>query len=1632
MAIININVATLEQLEALNGVGRVLAERVLRYRQQHGGFRSIWELVEIEGFSAKTVQSLSKLITARPVPGNKVPVPSPTPAPPPPEVWPVGVIAAVTGQGSAAGYRVSVRYERAVRSASLTTSSVVTNVGVTWRADLSSAVFDSQGRATLNLPPRAQVRGELVFEVSAPDGRRVALTEPTRFDAPTVTPPVTLRFGVAQQIPLQPLEDPTRAIRRRIKGQVIDLGGRKIVDRQVTLFGESAGSGGAESDARALAVVRTDGQGNFSLDWPETIFSEAYGHVAIGPGFRVPIHLEASGQLPLRIILAVDLSSLPDEEDESCCAPGGIVPRAPDASDLADTGGVYSQDLGGGRCVDFTKPERVLEEYSYQFVVRTTDPEVKPLRIGDTPDLPAPSTPEENRIALYGSVLRYSGIKLGLSGFAPRKALERVEISDASPVDWDLEPTAYQACSVAHGHILSFKQQWVADGYSLGTLLYSLPLAPGQKKQIAIVDWERRETASRTETLTEADELQATLTRDRDINDIVNANLNERGQGSSSAFNIGMGGGHGSSAGAGGAANYSGMGAAGGAGAVDSFAGAFGFASSDASQSFSRDLSSNALQTLRDRTAQGASSLRNRRSTVVQTVTQGERTVAQSESVANYNHCHAITMQYFEVLRHLLVRQELVQVQECLFVPLQITLFDARKALQWREPLARSLRDRSLSGGFNALDRVLNEWEDSGVPVGRYADQEIVHISGTLRLRFQLVSPAMAATTDSTTAAAYDASSWNWYNDDWARFWGIRAQDMFNRLQERAEPFDKAFHQEVAPKLAQVIADELQLRAGAVSVATPPGLAPLPPVGGHELPLDLTLLSEYRHDVPLEVRVRLRAPVTSLRRRDVTNIVIDPVPKSRLPANSRILVEGGNLQYRTAFSSGYLFRDGGIRDDLTETDGVYIDTPLSHDEQRDLREEDRQLARRLLDHLNDNLEYYHKAIWTTMSPDRRYMMLDGFLAPNGGGRSLASVVDNRVIGVVGNSLVMPVARGMRLDPVFRDAEDEGVSLLDHYRPTTPDDPLRIALPTKGIYAEAVMGQCNSCEIKEEDRFWRWEESPIPDSPTPIQPVSTDSRRSEPPSLTPQPFSSPIINLQNAPAAPDPTGMANALQLLSNPNLFRDITGLEGNQRNALEAMKSSLEAAQQYGAEAADVAKSFGQYATNMAMQQSTGGNIERINRAIGSARESGLITDDQASELTHSALSAMVGRSVTDGGSGDTGTARDRLDTIRGAVDDGTIDESVGGDLAERALERLVNDGESSDETPARTVEGLIDDVEPGSSIEARDGDREVIVRGGGQVDGGPSGTTFTGGTIQRVWMWPGGRVYDDATMDELASIGITDFVVTVNSLNGAAGEPYRVTSLESYFSPADDWAVLTDICTRLRDRDIEPHVMMFLLPDQAMIRSWAPKIEAIRAACTPRSILFDIEEWWDLVTARVRGSTEDPELVTTAAKRLARAAIAEIVGSTVGQRPAIGYGITHLAAGARASLMSMVDFGVPQMYSSESNYGTDLARTGLTLARRHYQRTQEALGAGKPVYVGQTLNPDYAGSDASRAAQMLDIVLQLGDSDATSVSEIAFWSTSFIPSSGRRREFLRGVCRLARGSGLNRTNLADLLASL
>jgi competence protein ComEA len=53
LLVINLNTATLTELDTLPGVGPVLARRIMEFRQKIGGFRRVEELLAVPGISEK-------------------------------------------------------------------------------------------------------------------------------------------------------------------------------------------------------------------------------------------------------------------------------------------------------------------------------------------------------------------------------------------------------------------------------------------------------------------------------------------------------------------------------------------------------------------------------------------------------------------------------------------------------------------------------------------------------------------------------------------------------------------------------------------------------------------------------------------------------------------------------------------------------------------------------------------------------------------------------------------------------------------------------------------------------------------------------------------------------------------------------------------------------------------------------------------------------------------------------------------------------------------------------------------------------------------------------------------------------------------------------------------------------------------------------------------------------------------------------------------------------------------------------------------------------------------------------------------------------------------------------------------
>jgi hypothetical protein len=1145
---------------------------------------------------------------------------------------------------------------------------------------------ERDGRFELELPDIDALLGPITVTALGPDGLPAATEEVPRSED---LEPIELEVVPPPVITVEPSPDITLGRPIRYTGRAIDLVGESVREGVLVVIRARRAEG---RPAVPVSVTRTSAGGYFAGAWPSDVYTEAFGQ--LDGGAPIPIGL-AHGRLPLRIVLVSTVEHPAAANGDCTC--GDSPPRAPDPLDLASNPQAYAAD--SGHCVDFTIPDRTVDEVTYQAVVRTTQPQLKaavpleqpaipqallerlaelalrrprrpvrdapsnptpqdgpilgggspfeqlppgrndlvvdldpatPTTLGDDAVLPAAlaaarrflpgidldggwasetgastaervlaeraraGTPLELQASVLTEIAREPAALTPSSlvkaeqrsvvrrfrtavGLLARSLSGRFTLDQERQIDWDELPDAYQATTIAHGHLLTLKQVWRADGFSLGEPLYSLPLAPGQQKLVSVLDWNRTEVASRRAEREASEELVADLTHDRDIAEVINSTLTERMRGESRSTTGSIG------------SAFAGF-----VGALV-FGDSWGISSSGstASQTSARALTGSALQQIRDRTLQSASVVRGQRATVVQTGRQGESVRAQTEVVANYNHCHSLTIQYFEVLRHLQVTQELAAVQECLFVPFAITPFTPDTVLRWRRPLVRSLRRPRLERAFDALERVEANWEGADVPAGRFADEQLIQLDGELTIRTLLPRP-----TDGELDEFVDAN-WDGYRE---LLWDTPA-NVFTRYLGGVLPEDRdaVWDARIAPGIAQALLGELELEL-------------VEPSGAKQaVTVDSTLVSGFAQDRPLLVTVRAVTPLPTVLRAEIERVRLS-LGISNLPPGALLVVDSASLRYRTDHLSHHLFQNRRISNDLTLGDDVEIATPLDTLEKRNPRELDVRLSDELVAHLDEHVEYYHRAIWLSMDPNRRYLLLDGFIAPNASGRSVASVVENRVVGVVGNSLVMPVAAGQELDPTYRFA-DATPRDLRHLYAADPAPPMRISLPTSGVFAEAVMGSCQSCEQIDDTRFWRWEEAPIPDRPVPIEAIGAGTRATPAPSLAPDQLPEPVVGYQQAPAAPDPTGLAAAVAALGTNNIFRDLTGLAMNQANSAEALRMSLGAA-----------KSFASKAGALAQQQFLNRELDRSLGHIAEASSTGLITDEQKKALTESVLRGAIG----------------------------------------------------------------------------------------------------------------------------------------------------------------------------------------------------------------------------------------------------------------------------------------------------------------------------------------------------------------------------------------------------------------------
>jgi hypothetical protein len=155
------------------------------------------------------------------------------------------------------------------------------------------------------------------------------------------------------------------------------------------------------------------------------------------------------------------------------------------------------------------------------------------------------------------------------------------------------------------------------------------------------------------------------------------------------------------------------------------------------------------------------------------------------------------------------------------------------------------------------------------------------------------------------------------------------------------------------------------------------------------------------------------------------------------------------------------------------------------------------------------------------------------------GKPLSMLVDPHPVGLFGNYLAFRWG--------FERSEDGKKERTDFEKKYLKQDnaapPVKaeIALPTSGVFAEAVLGRGEAAEIKDDTRLWRWkEEAEVPILPPRIAEI-TSRDRAKPMDLRPTDFAASLAALR----ATDPANLSyisEAMRQISNGGMFRNMGG----------------------------------------------------------------------------------------------------------------------------------------------------------------------------------------------------------------------------------------------------------------------------------------------------------------------------------------------------------------------------------------------------------------------------------------------------------------------------------------------------------
>ncbi|MDJ0893406.1 MAG: hypothetical protein QNK18_19705 [Gammaproteobacteria bacterium] len=500
----------------------------------------------------------------------------------------------------------------------------------------------------------------------------------------------------------------------------------------------------------------------------------------------------------------------------------------------------------------------------------------------------------------------------------------------------------------------------------------------------------------------------------------------------------------------------------------------------------------------------------------------------------NYNHMHAMTVQYYEVVQVYKVVTRVEKCERVLFLPLKPITFFAPVVARYKDILTRAALTPSIR-------RLLEEWHNEFtwdlVPTFLWdnLDYELKRIESKskdaiAKLKETLATAASAAKNDVKKKKLEDKA-----DQEERAFVKKTAKEKLD-LRDQANKLETAYRTNIDDVRDTLLLPRLQGDATNRRLSLPGDmhikriaidLISLP------FSLILTRSNAGKTEMPHEGGIiEINETVFNLHK-----LALKLPQSESLPRTCRVTVTFLNPLAEDEADLAYDISLAGYKNGKPIT-LFAVSSPTAKE----------RGSRRLMNHLNHNKLHYSQAVWPALPPSYFSQLFSRIGAKSGDDdalHSLADSVDPQPIAATGNYLGFI----WHFDKSEKKLAHEFAT--KHVR-TNGDVEDTIPLASGGVFAEAVLGRYNCAEKIDGTRFFNWQDSVPPVLPPNIADVGIGSRQGQQ-TLAVDKLDESVVQLQMPATLPESNGLKDIIGALKNEQLFRDLSG----QQQTIQALEAA-------------------------------------------------------------------------------------------------------------------------------------------------------------------------------------------------------------------------------------------------------------------------------------------------------------------------------------------------------------------------------------------------------------------------------------------------------------------------------------------